>query len=126
MTDMPYNRLGRSGLQVSALSFGSWVTFGTQVDTSLAKDCLSVAKEAGVNFFDNAEAYAGGQSEKIMGDAIAELGWARHDYVISTKIYWGIHGNTINMSLHDVATQPVERTHRAFEIHPPSPCILAQ
>ncbi len=97
MTDMPYNRLGRSGLQVSALSFGSWVTFGTQVDTSLAKDCLSVAKEAGVNFFDNAEAYAGGQSEQIMGDAIAELGWARHEYVISTKIFWGIHKGVPNM-----------------------------
>ena len=97
MTDMPYNRLGRSGLQVSALSFGSWVTFGTQVDTSLAKDCLTVAKEAGVNFFDNAEAYAGGQSEQIMGDAIAELGWARHEYVISTKIFWGIHKGVPNM-----------------------------
>lgn len=97
MPDMPYNRLGRSGLQVSALSFGSWVTFGTQVDTSLAKDCLSVAKEAGVNFFDNAEAYAGGQSEQIMGDAIAELGWARHEYVISTKIFWGIHKGVPNM-----------------------------
>jgi len=97
MTDMPYNRLGRSGLKVSALSFGSWVTFGTQVDTSLAKDCLTVAKEAGVNFFDNAEAYAGGQSEQIMGDAIAELGWARHEYVISTKIFWGIHKGVPNM-----------------------------
>ncbi|MCB1040452.1 MAG: aldo/keto reductase [Acidimicrobiales bacterium] len=94
---MPYNRLGRSGLQVSALSFGSWVTFGTQVDTSLAKDCLSAAREAGVNFFDNAEAYAGGQSEQIMGDAIAELGWARHEYVISTKIFWGIHKGVPNM-----------------------------
>ncbi|MCU1370383.1 MAG: aldo/keto reductase [Ilumatobacteraceae bacterium] len=97
MTDMPYNRLGRSGLQVSALSFGSWVTFGTQVDTSLAKDCLTVARDAGVNFFDNAEAYAGGQSEQIMGDAIAELGWARHEYVISTKIFWGIHKGVPNM-----------------------------
>jgi voltage-dependent potassium channel beta subunit len=94
---MPYNRLGRSGLEVSALSFGSWVTFGTQVDTSLAKDCLRVAKEAGVNFFDNAEAYAGGQSEQIMGEAIAELGWARHEYVISTKIFWGIHKGVRNM-----------------------------
>ena len=97
MVDMPYNRLGRSGLQVSALSFGSWVTFGTQVDTSLAEDCLSAAREAGVNFFDNAEAYAGGQSEQIMGDAIAELGWARHEYVISTKIFWGIHKGVPNM-----------------------------
>ena len=97
MPDMPYNRLGRSGLKVSALSFGSWVTFGTQVDTSLAKDCLTVARDAGVNFFDNAEAYAGGQSEQIMGDAIAELGWARHEYVISTKIFWGIHKGVPNM-----------------------------
>lgn len=97
MTDMPYRRLGRSGLKVSVLSFGSWVTFGTQVDTSLAKECLSAAKDAGVNFFDNAEAYAGGQSEQIMGDAIAELGWPRHEYVISTKVYWGIHGELVNM-----------------------------
>ena len=98
MTAMPYNRLGRSGLKVSALSFGSWVTFGTQVDTTLAKECLTAARDAGVNFFDNAEAYAGGQSEQIMGDAIAELGWERHSYVISTKIFWGIHKDTVNMA----------------------------
>lgn len=97
MTEMPYRRLGRSGLQVSALSFGSWVTFGTQVDTGLARDCLSAARDAGVNFFDNAEAYAGGQSEQIMGDAIAELGWERHSYVISTKLFWGIHDGVPNM-----------------------------
>lgn len=97
MTDMPYRRLGRSGLKVSALSFGSWVTFGTQVDTGLAKDCLDAARERGVNFFDNAEAYAGGASEQIMGDAIAELGWERWSYVISTKLYWGIHGEVPNM-----------------------------
>src|ERR1700712_659720 len=95
---MEYRRLGRSGLKVSALSFGSWVTFGTQVDTSLAKECLTAARDAGVNFFDNAEAYAGGQSEQIMGDAIAELGWERWSYVISTKIYWGIHKDTVNMA----------------------------
>ena len=97
-TPMPYRRLGRSGLQVSAFSFGSWVTFGTQVDTGLARDCLSVAREEGVNFFDNAEAYAGGESERIMGQAIAELGWARHSYVISTKLFWGIDGGMVNMS----------------------------
>jgi voltage-dependent potassium channel beta subunit len=97
MTTMPYRRLGSSGLQVSALSFGSWVTFGAQVDTGLAKEQLAAAKEGGVNFFDNAEAYAGGQSEQIMGDAIAELGWARHEYVISTKIFWGIHKGVPNM-----------------------------
>jgi voltage-dependent potassium channel beta subunit len=95
---MEYRRLGRSGLQVSVLSFGSWVTFGTQVDTSLAKDCLTAARDAGVNFFDNAEAYAGGESERIMGQAIAELGWPRWSYVISTKVYWGIH-DAVNMHL---------------------------
>ncbi|NLD76472.1 MAG: aldo/keto reductase [Acidimicrobiales bacterium] len=94
---MTYRRLGRSGLQVSVLSFGSWVTFGTQVDTGLAKDCLTVARESGVNFFDNAEAYAGGESERIMGQAIAELGWERWSYVISTKVFWGIHGDVPNM-----------------------------
>jgi len=98
MTAMPYNRLGRSGLKVSALSFGSWVTFGDQVDTTLAKECLTVARDAGVNFFDNAESYAGGQSEQIMGDAIAELGWERHSYVISTKIFWGINDGMVNMT----------------------------
>ena len=95
---MEYRRLGRSGLQVSALSFGSWVTFGNQLDTSLARDCLAAARDAGVNFFDNAEAYAGGESERIMGTAIAELGWPRHEYVISTKFFWGIHDGVVNMT----------------------------
>ena len=88
---MPYRKLGRSGLEVSAVSFGSWVTFGGQLDTGLARDCLAAAHERGVNFFDNAEAYAGGDSEAIMGRAIAELGWPRWSYVISTKLFWGIH-----------------------------------
>ena len=69
--DMPYRRLGRCGLKVSALSFGSWVTFGNQLDTGLAKECLAAAFERGVNFFDNAEVYAGGESERIMADGIA-------------------------------------------------------
>lgn len=98
MTEMTYRRLGRSGLRVSVLSFGSWVTFGDQVDTALAKECLTAARDVGVNFFDNAESYAGGQSEQIMGDAIAELGWERYSYVISTKIFWGIHSDTVNMA----------------------------
>src|SRR6186713_522039 len=98
---MEYRRLGRSGLKVSVLSFGSWVSFGAQLDTALARDCLAEAWDAGVNFFDNAEAYAGGESERIMGAAIAKLGWQRHAYVISTKVYWGIHDvpnmkNTLN------------------------------
>jgi voltage-dependent potassium channel beta subunit len=94
--DMEYRRLGRSGLQVSVLSFGSWVTFGPQLDEGLGADCLSAAREAGVNFFDNAEGYESGKSESIMGRAIARLKWPRHSYVISTKLFWGIH-DTVNM-----------------------------
>ena len=85
---MEYRRLGRSGLQVSVLSLGSWVTFGAQLGIDTAMECLDAAREAGVNFFDNAEAYAEGESERIMGMAIAKLGWARHSYVISTKVFW--------------------------------------
>jgi voltage-dependent potassium channel beta subunit len=99
--DMPLRRLGRSGLKVSVLSFGSWVSFGNQLDTGRAAECLAAAKEGGMNFFDNAEVYAGGESERIMGRAIADLGWDRRDYVISTKFFWGIHDapnmrNTLN------------------------------
>ncbi len=87
---MPYRRLGRSGLKVSVLSFGSWVTFGPQLDTGLARDCIGAAGDAGVNFFDNAEAYAGGESERIMGAALAELKWPRESYVVSSKFFWGL------------------------------------
>jgi voltage-dependent potassium channel beta subunit len=88
--EMQYRRLGHSGLRVSVLSFGSWVTFGPQLAGSTARDCLAAAYDAGVNFFDNAEVYAGGKSETIMGQAIAELGWPRHTYVVSSKYFWGI------------------------------------
>jgi voltage-dependent potassium channel beta subunit len=94
MTKMQYRRVGRSGLQVSVLSFGSWVTFANadQIETAAqAAECLSVAKDAGVNFFDNAEGYAAGESERVMGAAFRELGWKRHEYVVSTKLYWGIY-----------------------------------
>jgi voltage-dependent potassium channel beta subunit len=84
-------------LQLSVLGFGSWVSFGPQLDVGRAKECLAVAYDGGMNFFDNAESYAGGESERIMGSAIAELGWPRHSYVISTKVYWGIHGG-VNMT----------------------------
>jgi voltage-dependent potassium channel beta subunit len=87
---MEYRRLGRSGLKVSVLSFGSWVSFDTQLDVGRARDCLEAAWDAGVNFFDNAEAYAQGESERIMGEAIAQLGWARETYVVSTKLFMGI------------------------------------
>ena len=93
---MQYRHLGRSGLQVSVLGFGSWVTFGGQIGTELAVKCLTVAREGGINFFDNAESYAQGQSERIMGQALAELDWPRHSYVISTKLFWGIYDD-VNM-----------------------------
>jgi voltage-dependent potassium channel beta subunit len=93
---MPYRRLGRSGLKVSLLSFGSWISFGNQLDDNLAVRCLEAARAGGVNFFDNAESYAGGQSEAIMGRAFKTLGWERHEYVVSSKFFWGIH-DTPNM-----------------------------
>lgn len=89
---MEYRRLGASGLKVSALSYGSWVTFADQIHEDLALDCMREAWKHGVNFFDNAEAYAGGQSEVLMGQALKRAGWKRSDYVVSTKIFWGGDG----------------------------------
>jgi voltage-dependent potassium channel beta subunit len=89
---MEYRYLGSSGLQVSALSFGSWVTFGDQMDETLAHESMKAAYDAGVNFFDNAEAYARGRSEHIMGNVIKRAGWKRSDLVVSTKIFWGGQG----------------------------------
>src|SRR5438045_4128953 len=87
---MNYRRLGRSGLKVSELSFGSWVTYGNQLDVSAARDCMAAAWERGVNFFDNAEVYARGESETIMGEILAKLAWPRLRYIVSTKFFWGI------------------------------------
>ena len=101
MTAMPYRRLGRSGVKVSALSFGSWVTYGNQLGESSARECMAAAYDAGVNFFDNAEVYAKGASESIMGEVLARSGWRRSSYLVSTKFYWGLHDgvnekNTLN------------------------------
>jgi len=95
---MQYRRLGRAGLQVSELSLGSWVTYHNQVDTGGAVEMLAAAYDAGVNFFDNAEAYAGGRSEEIMGEALRKLGKPRLNYVVSTKFFWGLdrEGAAIN------------------------------
>lgn len=87
---MQYRHLGKAGIQVSELSFGSWVTFSNQVDVKAAADCMAAAYEAGVNFFDNAEVYAGGKSEEVMGSALKQLGWRRGSYLVSTKLFWGI------------------------------------
>ena len=96
--EMTYRRLGRTGLKVSALSFGSWVSFGPQLDVGRARDCLAAAYDAGVNFFDNAQSYASGESERIMGAAISDLGWPRGSYVISSKYFWGLD-ETVNAYL---------------------------
>jgi voltage-dependent potassium channel beta subunit len=94
---MQYRRLGRAGIKVSVLGFGSWVTFDNQLDTDLALSCMQAAHDAGCNFFDNAEIYAGGKSETIMGEALQRLGWPRWSYVLTTKLFWGINGDDPNM-----------------------------
>ena len=86
---MEYRRLGNSGLKLSALSLGSWVTFSFQVDGSAAEKLMALAYEQGVNFFDNAEVYAAGESERLMGQALRKLGWGRDTYCVSSKAYWG-------------------------------------
>ncbi|MDN4164739.1 aldo/keto reductase [Cytophagales bacterium LB-30] len=86
---MEYRRLGRSGLLVSEYSFGSWLTFGLQVGDTVAEECMKIAYDAGINFFDNAEVYANGQSEIVMGNILKKMGWSRDTFVVSSKVYWG-------------------------------------
>ncbi|MGE5777536.1 MAG: potassium channel beta subunit family protein [Chloroflexota bacterium] len=98
---MEYRHLGKAGIRVSELSFGSWVTFHNQTDVNTAVEMMSAAYDAGVNFFDNAEVYAGGKSEEVMGAALKQLNWRRSSYLVSTKFYWGIEEgvnekNTLN------------------------------
>ena len=87
---MEYRRLGRAGIKVSALSFGSWITYSNQVNEKAAIELMSAARDHGVNFFDNAEAYANGKSEEVMGGALKQLGWDRLSYVVTTKFFWGL------------------------------------
>jgi len=91
---MKYRHLGKAGLQISELSLGSWITFHNQADIDGTVALMAAAYDTGVNFFDNAEAYAGGKSEEVMGAALKKLGWRRGSYLISTKLYWGLHDNT--------------------------------
>lgn len=89
---MEYRNLGSSGLKVSALSLGAWVTYGGQVGEEVAEQCMHAAYEAGVNYFDNAESYANGNAETVMGNVIRKAGWKRSDLIVSTKIFWGGRG----------------------------------
>ncbi len=98
---MKYRHVGKAGIQVSELSLGSWVTFHNQADVGQSVEMMAAAYDAGVNFFDNAEAYAGGKSEEVMGAALKKLGWRRGSYLVSTKVFWGLHDgpnerNTLN------------------------------
>jgi voltage-dependent potassium channel beta subunit len=96
--NMQYRRLGRAGLRVSALSLGSWVTYHNQVGVDSAVEMMAAAYDGGINFFDNAEGYAGGRSEEIMGQALKRLGWPRLNYIVSTKFFWGLDraGEAVN------------------------------
>ncbi len=116
---MTYRRLGRSGLQVSVLSFGSWVTFDNQLGDQMAIECMQAAHDAGCNFFDNAEGYAGGGSEAQMGRAFKELGWKRNSFVVSSKYYWGIDGAVPNMQYtlnRKYLTQAVDRSLERMQL----------
>lgn len=95
---MEYRRLGKSGLQVSALSFGSWITFGKQIENNTADELLSIAYESGVNFFDNAEIYAAGKSEIVMGNILKQKNWARSSYCVSSKVYFGYEDKKPNQT----------------------------
>ena len=112
---MEYRRLGKTGLKVSVLSFGSWVTFKNQADVDLAADMLKAAYDAGVNFFDNAEIYAQGQSELIMGQAIKKLGWSRDSYIVSSKVRWGAVPNPKPTQVGLSRKHIYEACHQAME-----------
>ena len=113
---MQYRRLGQAGIKVSVLSFGSWITFAKQLPLDNALACMQAAHDAGVNFFDNAEAYEKGESEKLMGQALKELGWARETYLVSTKFFWGIVPgvNTKNTLNRKYLRQAMERSLERF------------
>ncbi|KAL2819302.1 NADP-dependent oxidoreductase domain-containing protein [Aspergillus cavernicola] len=114
--DMVYRRLGNSGLHVSALGLGGWLTFGGHVDNEITFQCMKQAYDCGINFFDTAESYAGGQSEIVMGQAIKKFGWKRNDLVISTKLNWGLANGEILINNHGLSRKHViEGTQASLE-----------
>lgn len=113
---MEYRRLGRSGLQLSVLSFGSWVTFHKQIDDSIADELMGVAYDSGINFFDNAEVYALGESEKMMGRVLKKKNWDRTSYVISSKVYFGWRGKNNKPNQKGLSRKHiVEACHEALQ-----------
>jgi voltage-dependent potassium channel beta subunit len=113
---MNYRRLGKAGLKVSELSLGAWVTYGEQVGEDVAQECMVAAYEAGVNFFDNAEAYADGKAEIVMGNVLKKTGWRRESYVVSTKIFWGGDGpNDTGLSYKHIV-EGVNNALRRFQL----------
>ncbi|KAF2476876.1 Aldo/keto reductase [Lindgomyces ingoldianus] len=111
LPEMEYRFVGHSGLQVSAISLGGWLTYGGHVDEEKAHACLEAAYNAGINFFDCAEGYAGGESEKVMGRAIQKFGWKRNDIVVSTKIYWGTHNSSLPSPRNKINNLGLSRKH---------------
>lgn len=89
---MEYRRLGKSGLQLSVMGFGSWISFQKQINDKIADQLMGIAYDKGINFFDNAEAYAGGESEKMMGRVLKRKNWDRSSFTVSSKVFWGLHG----------------------------------
>ncbi|ORY01121.1 voltage-gated potassium channel subunit beta-2 [Clohesyomyces aquaticus] len=111
LPEMEYRFVGRSGLQVSAISLGGWLTYGGHVGDDQAHACLKAAYDAGINFFDCAEGYAGGESEKVMGRAIQKFRWKRNDIVVSTKIYWGTHNSALPSPRNKINNLGLSRKH---------------
>lgn len=113
---MEYRRLGKAGIKVSELSLGAWVTYGGQVGEDIARECMAAAFDAGVNFFDNAEGYAAGQAEVVMGNVIKQLGWRRESIVVSTKIFWGGDGPNDTGLSHKHIIEGVNNALRRFQM----------
>jgi voltage-dependent potassium channel beta subunit len=113
---MEYRRLGKSGLQVSALSFGSWLTFGKQIGDTTAEDLMTVAYDNGINFFDNAEIYARGKSEIVMGEILKKKGWRRDSFLVSSKVFFGLGGKDLKPTQRGLHRKHVvEACHQALE-----------
>jgi len=113
---MKYRRLGKAGIKVSELSLGAWVTYGGQVGEESAEKCMAAAWEHGVNFFDNAEAYADGNAEIVMGNVFKKLGWRREDFVVSTKIFWGGKGPNDTGLSHKHVIEGVNNALRRLQV----------